>query len=100
MARKSAPPNAAVTTGRGFLAALGQRLYRPWTLAVVAVVVAGAICLPRLRRYLPDLAARDEYQLPSSEIAVTSPPQWVPRNFVEQVVAGADLPATLSLLDN
>ncbi|MGQ0636542.1 MAG: cell division protein FtsQ/DivIB [Planctomycetaceae bacterium] len=78
---------------------LRRQLYRPATLVAAAVVVVVAMCLPVLKKHLPDLRRDPSYCLPAKKIEITQPPHWVPRNLVEQVIERADLPRDLPLLD-
>lgn len=75
-------------------------LFRPKALVPLAVLVLAAFCSPVVVRHLPDLRQRDEYTLSTTEIEITPPPRWVPADLVDQVVQQANLPETVSLLED
>lgn len=77
----------------------GGGWFQPAWLVLAAVIVSGVFFAPRIWNWLPDLQQRPEYQLRTAEIIVPEIPQWVPRNFVEQVVKQGNLGAERSLLD-
>jgi len=76
-----------------------RRLFRPWLLAGIALVACGLVFGGRLKNALPDLGEQAEYRVLTRDIRITPPPHWVPQNLVEQVIRQAELPESLSLLD-
>jgi hypothetical protein len=89
-----------LSAARAVLLRVARQMYRPVILATAAVVVLAGVILPRLAAHLPDLSGREEYLLQSSEIEVTQPPHWVPRQLVKHAIENADLPEQLRLLDD
>ena len=78
----------------------GPSFFRPWLLVCVVSGIACIVFGPRLFRSLPDISQRPEYRLATREIHLTTtPPYWVPAGFVDQVIAKAGLPETVSLVD-
>jgi len=78
---------------------LVRLLFRPVVLLVGCVTVVIVVYGPQVVRWLPNLTHRSEYQLRAEEIRITEPPEWIPKNFVRQIVRDADFPEVLSLLD-
>jgi hypothetical protein len=92
-------PAAGSSSARAKLWGGARQLYRPVTLATTALVVLTGLQLPGLISRMPDLSERGEYLLPSSEIEITQPPHWVPRQLLHDVIENANLPEKLRLLD-
>ena len=76
-----------------------RSLFQPGLLAAVVLLIAAISFGPRLMKSLPDLSGLEEFRLPSRDIAISTPPHWVPHDLVEQVLEQAELPDELSLLD-
>ena len=91
--QKKTPPS------RSGAAAVTQFLFRPPVLIVIACAVASTFVVPLVRESLPDLKERPEYVVRMCDVEIPTPPSWVPRNFVEQVVERAGLPETACILD-
>lgn len=78
---------------------LRQRLFRPGTLCLLALIAGGFVLQPVVRRWLPDLATRPEYRISEGRIALTPPPRWIPADIIQQVFEQAGLDEPLSLQD-
>jgi hypothetical protein len=79
---------------------LARALFRPSVLLGLAAVILASVAWPIILRSLPDPSQRDEYLTDRNAITVNDPPHWVPRDLVEQVLDQAQIPETLSLLDD
>jgi hypothetical protein len=78
---------------------LRRVLFRPPVLLAMSLLTAGVLLYPSLRSWLPDLEELDEYLVSVADTRVNPPHRWVPRDFVERVIADAGLPVEVSLLD-
>ncbi|MBI5760866.1 MAG: hypothetical protein HZA46_20280 [Planctomycetales bacterium] len=83
-----------------FAESFRKTVFQPGTLVLMALFVTAAWFAPRMINTLPDLNQKPEYQLAATKIRITQPPHWVPSDLVEQVVKRADLPPTLTLLND
>ncbi|MBL8810217.1 MAG: hypothetical protein JNM43_08575 [Planctomycetaceae bacterium] len=77
-----------------------SRLFRPLPLCVLAGMSLFAVMAPAIRRTIPDLSDRPEYQLSLEKMAITPAPAWIPQDIVEQVFDRAELSARQSLQDD
>lgn len=107
MSARTASTGAASLSGRAGTAPapepLGRRLrrwYEPRFLLLMAIALAVAILPPYVAPNLPDLQEQPEFQFATNEMHITPPNRWVPAALVEQVIAQAGLPETVSLLDD
>ncbi|MFN9235132.1 MAG: cell division protein FtsQ/DivIB, partial [Planctomyces sp.] len=75
-------------------------LFRPRTLALLALITAAGLAMPMLRNVGPALAARPEFQLTPADITLPPAPAWIPRDLANQVFKTAGLGEQLSLLDS
>lgn len=78
---------------------LRQRLFRPGTLCLLALIASGIVLQPVVRRWLPDLATRPEYRISEGRIALTPPPRWIPADIIQQVFEQSGLEEPMSLQD-
>jgi hypothetical protein len=79
---------------------LFRLLFRPPVLLLLAAAACAFALGPQIKSLLPNLRDRAEYRVGVDDIVLTPPPAWIPRDFVEQVLKRAGLPAELSLLDD
>jgi len=95
-------PHAAVNDNepRGIVERFRHTLYRPKFLLLLACGLSAIVFGPQLYRRLPDPGAREGYQLDTTNIDITPPPRDVPPDIVHQVIQQAELPASVSLLDD
>lgn len=75
-------------------------VFQPRRLLLLALLVSLPFWVPEAWEAIPDLSGNDEYLIPAAEITANEPPRWVPLDLVDQVVNRAQLPETLSLLDD
>jgi hypothetical protein len=92
-------PVRAPESPRVVLTRCRRVLFQPRALAVLALGVFLAAAAPRLVRLLPDLKQHDRFRLAASQIEITPPPRWVPAELAAQALERAELPASMSLLD-
>ncbi len=85
-----APPKASIRA----------RLFRPVPLCILAGASFLLVMTPVIRRSLPDLSGRPEYQLTLEQLSLTPAPAWIPQDIVEQVFDRAELSARQSLQDD
>jgi hypothetical protein len=99
MSRTRRPAEKAGADSLRGIAGLRRQLLRPATLAWAALTAVLCAGLAQLTSFLPDLSRRPEYRVPVDQVRITQPPHWVPHDLVEQVVAHANLPREVSVLD-
>ncbi len=76
-----------------------RSVWRPLPLSAVAVAVSVVMFWPQIVERVPDLSRRPEYQLPWSQVLISTPGRWVPREMAAQVRQMSGLPDPLPLLD-
>lgn len=81
-------------------ASIRSRLFRPAPLCLLAAASFLLIMVPAIRRSLPDLSGRPEYQLTLDQLSLTPAPAWIPQDIVAQVFDRAELAAKQSLQDD
>ncbi|WP_437228441.1 cell division protein FtsQ/DivIB [Planctomicrobium sp. SH661] len=98
---KSTKPRQPAPVEESPPAPVGRRRWwlRPGTIISFLFVIAAIGLASVLHRVLPDLTGRPEYQFRMEETRITPPNEWVPKGILSEVLAGADLPETVSLLD-
>ena len=89
--KKNSRSSAIATAMRNWLAT-------PTMLMSVAGVIAACGMGPFLPAILPDLQALAEYHVPLDQVQISPPNEWVPQNFMADVVANSELPQEVSLL--
>lgn len=98
---RRAPTKTTTTASRpNRLTGLRRRFYRPAVLLVLGLLPMSVVVVTAIRRSLPDLSTRPEYRVTAESIELVDPPPWVPERFVERSLGEADLPPTMSLLDD
>ncbi len=77
-----------------------DRIFRPGWMVILALVIAVPVLGPWALRQVPDLQTRPEYRIPFSHLQLEPPPpDFAPRNLLEQVQLRANLDPELSVLD-
>lgn len=96
-AKKSAPkPKTGQSSGfREFL----TWLYRPGVLFVMATVCVAPIAVGIAHRLLPSASELEAYQFSTAKIDIGETPTWIPESFLSDVINKADLPETVSVLE-
>jgi hypothetical protein len=75
------------------------RFFRPNLLLLAAFIGTAIVMAPAAAKFVPVLEHHPDYRMKTTDIVVPTPPQWVPSNFLGQIIKRADLPAELSVLD-
>lgn len=76
-----------------------RTLFKPRTLALLALLTAAGLAAPLLNRVGPTLAVRPEFQLTPADITLPPAPAWIPHDLAAQVFKTAGLGENISLLD-
>lgn len=93
----SNPPGKRENSGGS--SRLRRWFFRPGTLIAASFLASLIVLAPFIPHLLPRLSEQPEYQLSLDQIQVNVPPDWVPSTLTEEVLKGAPLPATVSVLD-
>lgn len=73
-------------------------VFQPRILFPVAAVVLLVFAGPRLRTLLPSLHEHPQFQFETSTIKLTEKPEWIPGDFLAQVIERSQLPKRHSVL--
>lgn len=80
------------------VAAVRSWFFRPAPLIVTAFLTCIGVLVPYIPHLLPDLTQLDEYQFELDRVAVNPPHDWVPGDFIDDVLLQSGLPQKVSLL--
>ncbi len=76
-----------------------RSVFQPKLLFALSMICLITIMAPHYWKFIPDLSENKEYQIPSSSIEFTNPPEWIPEEFLDQVIKQGNLPENISLLN-